>query len=79
MRNLCLNENQHCCKLNHPRLFWVTFMVKKNKEKKDLVEIELCFVVGNYRDVMFFRSALWNLGPEVSPSNFLFLGDFVDR
>jgi hypothetical protein len=34
---------------------------------------------GNYKDLQFFSSALWKMGVEMSPANFLFLGDFVDR
>jgi hypothetical protein len=34
---------------------------------------------GNYRDLSFFATRCWPFGADVSPSNFLFLGDYVDR
>lgn len=34
---------------------------------------------GNYRDLSFFATRCWPFGPDVSASNFLFLGDYVDR
>lgn len=34
---------------------------------------------GNISDLIYFEKVFWNLGPCLSPSNMLFLGDFVDR
>ncbi|RZF36568.1 hypothetical protein LSTR_LSTR010679 [Laodelphax striatellus] len=34
---------------------------------------------GNYPDLSFCESLLWRLGVKLSPTNILFLGDYVDR
>eukprot|EP01125_Pyxidicula_operculata_P012266 TRINITY_DN4026_c0_g1_i1.p1 TRINITY_DN4026_c0_g1~~TRINITY_DN4026_c0_g1_i1.p1 ORF type:complete len:369 (+),score=71.27 TRINITY_DN4026_c0_g1_i1:39-1145(+) len=34
---------------------------------------------GSYRDLEFFQKNFWNCGVDFTPSNFVFLGDFVDK
>lgn len=36
-------------------------------------------VHGNFNSLMHFEEVLWPLSPTLSPSNLLFLGDYVDR
>ena len=34
---------------------------------------------GNYKDLLVFKQNFWNMGIDMTPSRFLFLGDYVDR
>eukprot|EP01096_Ripella_sp_DP13-Kostka_P013958 TRINITY_DN617_c1_g1_i1.p1 TRINITY_DN617_c1_g1~~TRINITY_DN617_c1_g1_i1.p1 ORF type:complete len:533 (+),score=182.46 TRINITY_DN617_c1_g1_i1:26-1600(+) len=63
-------------------------MLEASKEalKADPMVLELpspCYVLGdlhgNYKDLQFFSRSFWQMGVDLSPARFVFLGDYVDR
>jgi len=83
-RKLLRVPAKHCIVFGQALVNLCKMCVEIMKEEPPLLRLPTpCLVFGdihgNFADMEYLSEHLWKMGPRLTPGNFLFLGDYVDR